>query len=169
MSEQFEFHLWRGMNFEIRSRYIEKAHFETELLHRQWFRQHCRKTRSRGRQACHRARRTFVPYIHREAGQHRHVSDSDDATRRVLWQTLARGTMARKLKLKRRAASQFRWWEMKLNGTKTRKIFKYDPKKKDLIESDQRGSFSAFMSEARRWLNVWGLWGEPLRSGVLSE
>jgi hypothetical protein len=51
-----------------------------------------------------------------------------------------------KLKEKRRAASQLRWWDMKLRGMKRRRILSQDPKTKNLNESVYEGSSSALMA-----------------------
>ena len=53
--------------------------------------------------------------------------------------TAASGIMAMKLKLKRRAASQFNLWEMMLRGTKTRRMLRYEPKMKNLYECHHDG------------------------------
>ena len=46
--------------------------------------------------------------------------------------TLARGMIAMKLNANLRAASQLRWWDRKLRGTKTSMTFNHEPKKKNL-------------------------------------
>ena len=49
--------------------------------------------------------------------------------------TAARGMIAMKLKLKRRAASQFKKCEHMLSGMKSRRIFNHDPKMKNFQEA----------------------------------
>ena len=46
--------------------------------------------------------------------------------------TLANGTMAKKLKLKRKAASQFDWCATIERGTKTSRMLTQEPKKNHL-------------------------------------
>ena len=46
--------------------------------------------------------------------------------------TFARGMIAMNENTNRKAASQLRWWLMKLSGTNTRRIFSHDPSRKNL-------------------------------------
>ena len=78
--------------------------------------------------------------------------------------------IAMKLNEKRSAASQLRLCAMTLSGTKSRRMFRYEPKKKNLYECSHDGWPSTRRESARREKKGFGGWA-PLpfsRRGVRS-
>ena len=76
--------------------------------------------------------RPLIAIITENTGQPLKTTRAQCAGRSSGYVTLARGIIAMKLNANLRAASQCRWWDRKLRGTKTSMTFNHEPKKKNL-------------------------------------